>query len=288
MSAASETSVSSPGPRQNGASETTKRVLTALVLAPLLLAATWLGGWVFGLVLLAAALVAQHEVYGLLKKGGHTPAVVPGMALGAILFGSVVVPAWLPVAIALFVLLVVASPFVVPEKGGIVNLAETAFGALYPTALLAYLVALREHLVGGGTAAFWLTLTVFFLVWATDIGAYYVGRAFGKHALAPSISPKKTWEGAIGGAAAAVLVAVGLRMLVLGFLPWGHLIVVALLCGVASQLGDLAESRMKRAVGAKDSGTILPGHGGVLDRLDATIVAAPLVYLYLVYGAGLG
>lgn len=262
-------------------------MVTALVLAPLLLAATWAGGWIFGVVLLAAALVAQHEVYGLLRMGGHAPAVAPGMVLGAVLFVSVVDPRWLPFAVVLFVGLIVASPFIVPEKGGVVNLAETVFGALYPTTLLAFLVALREHLFAGSLEAFWLTLTVFFLVWATDIGAYYVGRAIGRHALAPSISPKKTWEGAVGGATAAVLVAIALRFLVVDFVQWEHLVVVALICGVASQLGDLAESRMKRAVGAKDSGTILPGHGGVLDRLDATMVAAPLVYFYLVSIAGL-
>ncbi|HMB91293.1 MAG TPA: phosphatidate cytidylyltransferase, partial [Rhodothermales bacterium] len=117
--------------------------------------------------------------------------------------------------------------------------------------------------------------------------AYYTGKSIGKTPLAPSISPKKTWEGAIGGGIGAVLAAVVLKLTLLGFLAWPHVIVMALICGVVSQVGDLMESRIKRSVGAKDSGTLLPGHGGMLDRFDAMILAVPLVFLYLRYGAGL-
>ena len=99
--------------------------------------------------------------------------------------------------------------------------------------------------------------------------------------MAPELSPKKTWEGAVGGAMGAVLVAIALRVTILGALPWIHLVVIAVICGVVSQIGDLAESKIKRSVGAKDSGTLLPGHGGMLDRLDALILAAPLVFAYL-------
>ncbi|MDX1546847.1 MAG: phosphatidate cytidylyltransferase, partial [Rhodothermales bacterium] len=145
--------------------------------------------------------------------------------------------------------------------------------------------------LGGGAlvddAAFALTLTVFLLIWATDTFAYYVGKNLGRHKLAPLISPKKTWEGAVGGAVGALLVAVVLKLTLLAFLAWPHVVAMALICGIVSQIGDLAESRLKRSVGAKDSGTLLPGHGGLLDRFDALLLAVPLVYLYLAYVARL-
>ena len=185
--------------------------------------------------------------------------------------------------LVLGVLLILATtPFRVDDRP-LASAATTIFGVVYPAALLAFLIPLR---MGGGPGlseadAFWLTLTVFLLVWSADTFAYFVGKAIGKHPLAPKVSPKKTWEGAVGGAVGAIVVAAVLRLTLLDFLPWGHLLVVALVCGALSQIGDLAESKMKRAVGAKDSGTLLPGHGGLLDRLDALILAVPLVYVYL-------
>ncbi|MDX1741775.1 MAG: CDP-archaeol synthase, partial [Rhodothermales bacterium] len=138
----------------------------------------------------------------------------------------------------------------------------------------------------GSGEAFWLTITVFALVWASDTTAYYVGKAIGRHPLAPSISPKKTWEGSIGGAIGSVVVALILWKMDLVSLRWFDFVVLGLICGSLAQLGDLAESRLKRVAGVKDSGTILPGHGGLLDRLDAMIVAVPLAYMYLAFVAG--
>jgi phosphatidate cytidylyltransferase len=127
------------------------------------------------------------------------------------------------------------------------------------------------------------SLAVFFFIWAADTLAYVAGRALGKHKLAPSISPKKTWEGFIGGIVGAVLVGVALKYTWLGYLAWPHVIVLALIGGIVGPLGDLAESGFKRSVGVKDSGNVLPGHGGLLDRFDALILTAPLYYLYLAY-----
>ena len=263
------------------------RILTALVAAPIALGLAYAGGWPFALLLLFGATVAQQEVYGLMEKGDLHPHRVEGGLIGALLAVRALVPAAVPLAVALGVGLVVASPFRRRKGSSLTNLAATALGALYPATLLTYLLELRM----GGPAladldAFALTISTFLLIWATDTFAYVAGRAFGKHPLAPSISPKKTWEGAVGGAVAAVVVAVGLKALFLDFLAWPHVLALALICGVVSQLGDLAESQLKRSVGAKDSGTLLPGHGGLLDRLDAMIVAAPLVYLYMAHVAG--
>ena len=269
-------------------SNNTLRILTALVGVPLVVAVAYVGGWPFALLVAAAALIAQHELYAMLDAGGLRPLRAFGFALGALLVLRALVPFALPLSVALVLALIAATPFIRQADYTPGSLAATVFGAVYPAALLAYLTDLRlARGPGVGDAeAFWLTLATLVLIWATDTFAYFVGRSFGRHPLAPAVSPKKTWEGALGGVAGAVVVAAAFKLTVLAFLPWLHVLAMAFFCGVVSQLGDLAESRMKRVVGVKDSGTILPGHGGLLDRFDAAILAAPCVYLYLVYVAG--
>jgi phosphatidate cytidylyltransferase len=186
-------------------------------------------------------------------------------------------------AVALLVLGLVAAPFVLPAAHFLLSLATTLAGALYPTGLLGALVLLRE--ARGPTVdaltAFWIVLLTFFVVWATDIFAYYVGRAVGRRKLAPSISPNKTWEGALGGALGAVLIVVAFKLTVLPVLAWPHVGAVGLIGGVLGQIGDLTESQIKRSTDVKDASALLPGHGGLLDRFDSMVVAAPLIYLYL-------
>jgi len=118
------------------------------------------------------------------------------------------------------------------------------------------------------------------ITWAADTTAYFVGRAIGKHPLAPRISPKKTWEGSIGGIAGSLLIAYGASFFLRVPLP--HLFAMAFLGNIAGQMGDLLESACKRSAGVKDSGTLLPGHGGVLDRIDALILCFPVIWYYLV------
>jgi len=125
------------------------------------------------------------------------------------------------------------------------------------------------------------------LIWVTDTGAYYTGKSIGKHKFAPSISPNKTWEGTIGGLVAAILAAVAFKLFILAFLTWTDVFALALLGGFWGQLGDLLESAVKRSADVKDSGSLLPGHGGVMDRFDSLIFTAPMYYLYLVHISGL-
>ena len=265
------------------------RILTALIAAPVVLGLTFLGGWPFGVLVLGCALLAQYEVYHLMELGGLQPYKRVGLALGALLALRPFFAPLLLVAVVGVLLLVGLGPFHRKEQRPLANLSTTLFGVVYPTAFFAFLLDLRlaRGPAVGNLEAFYLTLTLFLLIWATDTFAYFTGKNLGRHKLAPTISPKKTWEGSVGGALGALAVAAVLKLTLLGFVAWPHLIAVALLCGTVSQLGDLAESKMKRSVGAKDSGTLLPGHGGFLDRFDAMILAAPLVYLYLRYGAGL-
>ncbi len=268
---------------------TTQRILTGLVGAPVLLGVCYVGGPAFGLLTAALALAGQHELYRMARASGVKPLVGPGLALGLLLAVAPLAPAALPVLGAGLALLTLA-PLGMPDgaERPLERLAVTVFGLAYPVLGFAALGALRLPGAAGPTdgQAFGLTLAVFLLIWATDTAAYVVGRAIGRRPLAPTVSPKKTVEGAVGGVLGAALTAAALHLAAPSLLPPVHLAALALICGVVSQLGDLAESRLKRAAGIKDSGALLPGHGGVLDRFDALIVAAPLVYLYLRFAAG--
>ncbi len=131
----------------------------------------------------------------------------------------------------------------------------------------------QRHAVAPHQAG-WLLLPMF-VIWAGDTGAYFAGRAFGRHKLAPRLSPKKTWEGAVGGACASVLGGWAAASLFFDGIPFWQVVVIALPAAVLGQVGDLSESLIKRSTGVKDSGRIIYGHGGVLDRVDGLIFAAP-------------
>lgn len=257
----------------------------------------YIGDWPFTVLVLVLSLLAQLEVYQLLEAGGQRPNRAVGLTLGALLVLRAVHPPLLFAAAAVTVALVAWSPFQRPpdrrapreEPSGGAMLPATLFGAIYPASLLAFLLDLRAAR-GPEVAdpeAFLLTLAVFVLVWSADTAAYYVGRAIGRRPLAPSVSPKKSWEGAIGGVVGAIAAAVLLKLLVLDVLPWLHAAAIGLIAGVIGPLGDLAESKMKRQVNAKESGSMLPGHGGLLDRFDAMTLVAPAAFLYLQFIAGL-
>ena len=281
------------------------RIITAVVGIPVVLGLTYVGGWPFTLLVLVLALLAQFELYQLLEAVGFRPNKPLGLVLGGLVVIQVIYAPALPAALALLVAALAVSPLGRPRTpestgqtaaprtvalvAGPGSLAVTVFGVVYPTLLLAHLLELR---LGRGPAvgdfdAFVLTVVLFLIGWATDTFAYYVGRSIGKRPLAPAVSPKKTWEGAIGGTAGAVLVGVLLKLSILPFISWLHVLMLTLIVAVVGQLGDLAESKMKRAAGVKDSGNLLPGHGGMLDRFDALILAAPAAYLYLRYVAGI-
>lgn len=263
------------------------RTLTALVGIPLLVGALWLGGWVFTAGVLVLAAAGMVESYRLLQLAGLPAYRGGGMILGLLL---VLAPIWtpaLPLAIVWGVGLLVRAPFRHgPLSEAPARLGATFFGALYPAALLGSLLALRMHPGPTDQQAFWLTLGLLIMIWAADTLAYGVGRLAGKRPLAPRVSPGKTWEGFVGGLAGAVGAAFVLWLTVLDFLAWPHVLVLGLLSGGIGPPGDLAESLLKRAAGVKDSGRLLPGHGGVLDRFDALLVVAPLAYCYLRWIAG--
>ncbi len=267
----------------------TQRVLTALVGATLVVAALWLGGWVFALLIAAVALAAQFELYNMLKAGGTDPLVGLGLALGAVATLWPVLPGAAPVLV-LGLIAVLGAVLYLRRVTPLADAAGTAFGVLYPGLLASSLLVLRFAEAGGWseTDRFWITTAILFSVWGADSFAYLAGRAFGRTPLFPRVSPKKTWEGAAGGAVGAFALVSVFKLTVLGVaLSWTDTAVIAVASGILGPFGDLTESLFKRSVGVKDSATWLPGHGGLLDRIDATLVAVPVIAVYFELTRGL-
>lgn len=265
-----------------------KRVLTALVLAPLVLALVFFGpGWLVVIAVAVVALLAGWEFMGLAERcGARPPRAVFMSALGVLFAAHFQWPDQTGVLIGMLCLaLFVYCTFASPAERVMVDAASSVFGLVYIGLTLLTIPTLRAQPNGPTLVVFLL-----FVVWAGDIAALYVGRAWGRRKLAPALSPNKTWEGAIASVAGSLAVTGALfgvatwlsqwNFVKLSFADevwWGWLIIAAVV-NVAAQVGDLAESALKRSAGVKDSGTLLPGHGGVLDRIDALLLAAPVLW----------
>lgn len=283
-------------------SETATRVLVAAVGVPVVLLAVYVGGWLLAALLALVACFAALEFFRMVGARGVQAHLVLG--------GGVAV---------LFVVLAARAPEGGPEAAGfglLITLATlagatlgiwsrgvteqpllafsaTITGAIYTGGLLSFALFLR-HLPGTESALHGAALLVapIFLTWTSDTFAYFVGRAFGTRKLIPKVSPGKTVQGAIGAVVGTILVAVGYSY-VLGRFPTyvpgvGMAIAFGLLISVAAQVGDLAESLFKRDAGVKDSGALLPGHGGALDRFDSLIFTLPIGYLFFRFVLGPG
>ncbi|MBI5622610.1 MAG: phosphatidate cytidylyltransferase [Elusimicrobia bacterium] len=255
------------------------RVLTGIVGIPLLLLLIHWGGMAFALFTAGIAALALYEYGMILGLGGlrtqRWGAVVWGaaLALGVAFDGPV--PLLLTAAVAAMV-----GREMFRSQRSLEGLALSLFGVVFLGLTLAHLPLIRDLRPDGEK----LTFALFAAVWVMDTAAYAVGKTLGSRKLAETLSPKKTWEGAAAGFAASVLVVLLFRAALFpsGMSAAGALGLGAVI-GVCGQLSDLAESMVKRAVGAKDSGALLPGHGGIMDRFDSFILAAPAVYYYMVF-----
>ena len=266
-----------------------QRVATALVGAVLVVSLLWLGGPVFAALIVVVALAAQYELYRMMRAAGAHPLVGIGLAAGVPAVLWPVVPG---LAAALAVALLLLIPLVLWTRADtpLLDISSTAFGVLYPALLASSLVALRMTDAAWLTDrdAFWLTLAALMSVWAADSFAYIAGRLFGKNPLFSRVSPKKTWEGAAGGLIGAAVFVAAFKLLALDdVLRWGDVAVIAIAAGVLGPIGDLTESLFKRSVDVKDSASWLPGHGGLLDRIDATLIALPVMVLWFELTRGL-
>jgi phosphatidate cytidylyltransferase len=264
-----------------GGGEFRLRVLSALILVPLALAALWFGGLAFAAVMAVGVALMLVEWRGIIGAGGR-PAVVFALALA---LGVAILAAefWrIEIGLGLIVLAALASAAEPPPPGA----ATPDRALLLAGVFYAGLPGLAAVSIRGGDEGTLAMAFVFVVVWATDIGAYFAGRSLGGPKLWPKVSPKKTWSGALGGLAAAIVLGTGLVALVGSDRPLNVAITAALL-SVVSQAGDLYESSLKRRFGVKDSGTLIPGHGGILDRVDGLVAALVLAWLLGVgHGAG--
>jgi phosphatidate cytidylyltransferase len=269
-------------------SQGTLRILTAVVGIPALLAAVYAGTYWFGIVVGLIALVSAYEMGKLLESMDAGPVMLSGHLLSALVVARPWFPYWDAAAVLVFSATVLVTPVLRGDRPA-QRLAATSLMVGYPVWLLSFLILIRE---GYGfqvesDQAFWLTVMFFVMIWASDTFAYYTGRLIGRTPFFPSISPKKTWEGFWGGIVGTVLAGALIKQFQLPFLNWTDTAIIVLICGVIAPVGDLVESRLKRSAETKDSGAILPGHGGILDRFDAMIACAPLVWFYLAYLSGI-
>ena len=265
-----------------------RRVVTAFIAIPLLLVWLWVAYtyeqfWMVTLLLMLVTGAAAWEYAQLLKKSNLSVeawpfALISSAAVGIMGFVS---EAQILYIFALAALVVIASKLGrQPHIEALKAAAGEVLGLFYLPFLLQFFYGLFRAERG---LAFVIGLLV--LVWAYDTGAFLVGRRWGRHKLAPQLSPGKTWEGVLGGALLALVVAgLGLWILLPEW-PWtvrlGHALGLSLLVSAAAQLGDLFESKLKRAAGVKDSGVLFPGHGGMLDRIDALLFALPVYVMYV-------
>ncbi|MGA2087208.1 MAG: phosphatidate cytidylyltransferase [Terracidiphilus sp.] len=266
-----------------------KRVLTALILIPLVLVLVFLGPkwqWLFTLAVAAVAALAGWEYLGLAERGGaKPPRVAVLVAILALFAGNFEYPdQTAPIFGGLSLGLLVYCTFRSSVEQVMADAAVSIFCLLYVGLTLIALPALREMSNGPSLLVFLMCV-----VWAGDIAALYIGRAWGRHKMAPTLSPNKTWEGALGALAASLLVTGGLLGLAALLETWNsaklsypedvwYWLGLAVVVNVSAQVGDLVESALKRSAGVKDSGNLLPGHGGVLDRIDALLFAAPVLW----------
>ena len=291
------------------------RVLTALAGIPVIMAAVWFGAPWLTLLAAGAAIIGVREAYRLYPAASPTasasPPASPTTATGRPARGtptassaspsSTALPAWLGGVWALA--LVLAGELAArPAHFGIAALAILIGGAIIaglwmiaawhgrrPQVAAVYLIAAPAYIGGAlacaaalrgiSAAGVWWLLLGILTVYAADTGAYAVGRLLGRHQMAPNISPGKNWEGAAGGMAGAVIAAVALALLTPLPLQVWQSAAIGVILGVAAPAGDLLESKVKRLAGAKDSGRLFPGHGGMLDRLDSLLPALIIVYL---------
>jgi len=292
------------------------RILTAVVLGPLIIAIVLLGEPWLSLLIGAAAFLALVELVALLDAAGYEPPQVLTIGVGMLLTAAGLVtandesvggllttllvaldPPGLVAAtmVAGMLLLALAAFTRTDPRSGFVTWAMSSFGVAYVGLLLPSIVLVAHlappggswmspvGLVGMESGVAW-TLTLILVVWGYDTGAYLTGRLLGRHRLVDHISPSKTVEGLAGGLVMATIGA-GIGAALIGLEAW-HPLVIGPLVGLAAQAGDLAESMLKRAAGRKESGFLVPGHGGVLDRIDSFLFAAPVLAGFALLVAG--
>ncbi len=269
------------------------RFLTTLVGVPVLLLSIWWGQLPFFILILGIAILGLHEFYSLAEEADWPVSKKVGLISGFILMVSIALfgtrlgwetPArseifFSPAVISLLLVAHMLQHLLAKDREhAFINIAITWLGLFYVVWTLAHLLLIRDLRPLGME----YTVFLFLVTWVLDVAAYLGGMKFGKHRLSHNISPKKTWEGALIGSAAAMVTAFLCALIFLRDLGFGQIFIMGAMVTVLSQVSDFSESLFKRNVQVKDSGTLLPGHGGILDRFDSFLLTAPLYYYTLV------
>jgi phosphatidate cytidylyltransferase len=273
-----------------------RRLITAGIAIPVVLAMVWFGGWVTFTGALLIMGLGIYELDQMFRKIGAQPLTTFAFLVGTALLVGALFPTLRTLMQELTITALVLgslSWLLLRRQAGsaLMDWALTLVMSLYLAWPLSYLMTLRGKDVAyaltsnglaqtAGTMHFWWLLVVFFGVWAFDSAAFFAGRFFGNHKLAPSVSPSKTWEGVIGGTLFAVAAAYVFTRPIAPSVAWYHAIALGLLISFAATIGDLAESLIKRQADVKDSGSFFWGHGGVLDRIDSLLFGGVVVYFY--------
>jgi len=260
-----------------------QRTLTAVIGIPVVLACVWLGGWWAFAACTLLAFWGAYELHGMMLHEGYHPLIVMSLALSMLFLVAAMLPQQRPLLleIGLSLVLLVTFPLFFFRKqldGAIVDWSLTLSMAIYLGWPLSLMPLLRGYQLGLSNGFWWL-ITLLLGVWGFDTGAFFAGHFFGRHKLAPHISPGKTWEGVFGGMVFSIAAALLFTVRPLG-VAWYLALVLGLLIGAAATLGDLAESLIKRQTHVKDSGISIPGHGGILDRIDSLLFAVIVVYFF--------
>ncbi len=263
-----------------------KRVLSGLLFLPVFYLVVWkLPPAFFAGLVLIAAVIGQYEFYRMAQNKGVKPLMAVGIVLGiaVVIVGFYHHPAvdhgrHLFSIIACMLLTMTSRLFSAdPVAGAVEDVAITFLGIFYVALLFGFQVGIRFGEYGKQWVVF-----LYFVIWATDIGGYSIGIPFGKHKLYPKISPNKSVEGLLGSIALAIGMALLCRAWFLSSLGIGETVALGTALALVGTLGDLVESLFKRSAGVKDSGAIIPGHGGMLDRMDSMLFAAPVLYYYII------
>lgn len=265
-----------------------KRVLVASWGIPLILFSIWYGKLLLVAIVALVIGFGQYEYYQLSRKKGAQPLVWPGIIGGFLIVLSFyfLKESEIFAELLIFILVVLHIELFRNQPNPILNQAVTIGGLIYPTLFFPFLIAIRElpqianlpYQVG----AQWL-FAIIATTWVCDTAAYFAGSALGRHKLFKRVSPNKTWEGSIFGFIFSLITMLAFHFFWLEEIAIHHLLVIGAVCGIFGQIGDLAESLLKRDAGEKDSSHILPGHGGFLDRFDSLFFSAPIAYFYLKY-----
>lgn len=271
-----------------------ERIITSVWFVSLLVIVVWFGGGPgFTILMVVFGILAALEFYRMVAISKAPPLTYFGLVWTALLIlsrNSELLPALesylKPVPVTPFLLTAAVVPPLLwllsrrQKEGAFTSWAWTIAGILYVGWLLSYLVALRGLDAGRNWVFFAL-----FVTWVSDTTAFFIGRRFGRHKMAPNISPGKTWEGAMGGILGAIIMSILFFTPTPFHLPliYWQAILLSILVSIFGQVGDLVESLLKRSMGVKDSGKLMPGHGGILDRMDSVVFAGMVVYYYVIW-----